>query len=212
MQVIPLYPTGHEANTYIAVCGSSCAVIDPGSGAQRIYKRASDKGLKIEKILLTHAHFDHIMAVNELCALCGAEIIIHKGDLGALYNPELNLSVLGMGVRYTVNTGIKITAVNDTDKVSVGDAEFSVMSTPGHTPGSCMYICGNTVFSGDTLFAGTIGRTDFPGGDVQHMRASLSKICGLPGDFVIYSGHGAETTLDRERSSNYYLQEGFTGV
>ncbi len=209
MQVIPIYPTGHEANTYIAVCGSSCAVIDPGDGASRIYKRCTDKGLKIEKILLTHAHFDHIIAVNELCALCGAEIVIHRGDFPALYNPSLNLSVLGTGKGYVTNSDINVTAVEDGDKIPVGDKEFSVMSTPGHTPGSCLYICDNIIFTGDTLFAGTIGRTDFPGGDVTEMKRSLKRICDLPGDYTLYSGHSGETSLDRERSFNYYLRPEF---
>lgn len=209
MQVTPLYPTGHQANTYIAVCGSSCAVIDPGEGAERIYKRCTAKGLKIEQILLTHAHFDHIMAVNELCALCGADVVIHKGDYPALYNAQLNLSVFGTGREYIINSDINVMSVADGDKISVGNEEFSVMSTPGHTPGSCLYICGNIIFSGDTLFAGTIGRTDFPGGNVVELKRSLKKICALSGDFTLYSGHSGETSLDRERSFNHYLRPEF---
>lgn len=218
MRTIPLYPVYREANCYIAVgegtcnsgCTNVCAVFDPGDNAERIYNRAKSNGLKIEKIILTHAHFDHIMAVNELAELTGAEVIIHKGDLQALYEPSVNLSSL-VGCDYTVEKSVKVTAVEDGDKIKVGGEYLTVISTPGHTPGSACFLCGDTIFTGDTLFGSNIGRTDFPGGSIEEMKKSLALLRDLDGDYTLYSGHGGETTLSRERQHNYYLFPEFLG-
>lgn len=217
MRVIPLYPTYHEANCYIAIgdgccnsaCSNVCAVIDPGDNAERIFNRASNNGLKIQKIILTHAHFDHIMAVNELVSLTSAEVIIHESDFQALYEPSLNLSGMGTGKNYTLNSDITVKTVTDGDEIKVGGEALKVISTPGHTPGSACFVCGDIIFTGDTLFGGTIGRTDFPGGSVEEIRNSLRIISALPGDYTLYPGHNGETTLERERRTNYYLQKGF---
>lgn len=211
MRVIPLYPRSHSANSYIICADRVCAVVDPGEDAERIFKRAENEGLKIEKILLTHCHFDHIMAVNELCALCSATVYIHNGDYPALYEPKLNLSLLGTGTNYVLDQTIDVVAVSDSDRIKLGDEEITVISTPGHTPGSCLYVFDNTIISGDTLFAGSIGRIDFPGGSELSMKKSLEEIKNLEGEYVLYSGHGPETTLSREKSSNYYLSESFLG-
>ncbi|MBR3994447.1 MAG: MBL fold metallo-hydrolase [Clostridia bacterium] len=212
MKVIPLYPTFNEANCYIAVPDGlcECAVFDPGDNAQRIINRADRNGLKISKIILTHAHFDHIMAVNELAALTGAEIIIHKDDLQALYEPSLNLSHLGTGKYYTVNSDLNITTVSDNDIIRLCDECFTVISTPGHTSGSACFMCGDIIFTGDTLFGSNIGRTDFPGGSTGQIKKSLARLRDLPGDYTLYPGHGGETTLSRERQHNYYLFPEFT--
>lgn len=218
MRVIPLYPVYHEANCYIAVgegccnsaCSNVCAVFDPGDNAERIFNRAKNNGLTIEKIILTHAHFDHIMAVNELVALTGAEVIIHKNDLQALYEPSLNLSGL-IGHSYSVDSDIKVTVVENGDTIKVGGEYLTVISTPGHTPGSACFVCGDILFTGDTLFGSNIGRTDFPGGSIEEMKESLLKLRELEGDFTLYSGHGGETTLSRERQHNYYLFPEFLG-
>lgn len=218
MQVFPLYPNYHEANCYIAacedtcgVCGNVCAVIDPGDNAERIYKRAENNGLTIEKIILTHAHFDHIMAVNQLVRLTNAEVFIHKGDLQALYEPGLNLSGLGTGHDYSINQEVKVTPISDGDKIIVGSECLTVISTPGHTPGSACFVCGNIIFTGDTLFGSNIGRTDFPGGNIVQMKKSLARLRDLEGDFTLYPGHSGETTLSREREHNYYLFPEFCG-
>lgn len=218
MRVIPLYPTYHEANCYIAVgegccnsaCSNSCAVFDPGDNAERIFNRAKNNGLIIEKIILTHVHFDHIMAVNELVALTGAEVFVHKGDFQALYEPSLNLSGL-IGHSYAVDNTVKVSTVEDGDTIKVGGEYLTVLSTPGHTPGSACFVCGDMIFTGDTLFGSNIGRTDFPGGSIEEMKSSLAKLRDLDGDYTLYSGHGGETTLSREREHNYYLFPEFLG-
>ena len=218
MRIIPLYPAYHEANCYIAVstcgcrsaCANECAVFDPGADAERIFNRAKNNGLEIKSIILTHAHFDHIMAVNELVALTGAEVYIHKGDLQALYEPSLNLSSL-IGHSYTIDSDIKVNAISDGDKIKVGGEYLTVISTPGHTPGSACFVCGDIIVTGDTLFGSNIGRTDFPGGDISQMKASLKLLRDMEGDYTLYSGHGGETTLSRERQHNYYLFPQFLG-
>lgn len=209
MRVIPIYPNHREANCYILCSGNVCAVIDPGADAERIYNTAKTEGLEIEKILLTHGHFDHIMAVNELCALTGAKVMIHKDDLTELYDASVNLSVFATGIEYSLDKDISVTALSEGDTVSIGDEELRVMSTPGHTPGSCIYICKDIMFVGDTIFAGSIGRIDFPGGNGAEIVNSLKKITKLDGDYTLYSGHGPETTLSREKLNNYYLQPRF---
>lgn len=217
MRIIPLYPKYHEANCYIAVgeggcnsaCKNDCAVFDPGADAKGILERARANGLNIKSIILTHAHFDHIMATNELVELVHAPVYIHRGDLQALYEPSLNLSGLGAGVDYTIDKTIEVIALSEGDTVPVGSECFTVMSTPGHTPGSACFVCGDIIVTGDTLFAGTIGRTDFPGGDSGVMRRSLTRLRELSGDYTLYSGHGAQTTLERERKHNFCLTDAF---
>ncbi len=209
MRVISLYPSFREANCYIFCSGNSCAVIDPGADAERIYRAAKDEGLEIQKVLLTHGHFDHIMAVNELCALTGATVMIHKDDLTALYDASVNLSVFATGIEYSLDEDISVTALSEGDTVSIGEEKLMVMSTPGHTPGSCLYICKDIIFSGDTIFAGSAGRVDFPGGNERELVNSLIRIKNLDGDYTLYSGHGPETTLTREKLNNYYLQPRF---
>ena len=218
MRIIPLYPVYREANCYIAVgegccnssCSNVCAVFDPGDNAERILDCAESYGLKIEKIILTHAHFDHIMAVNELAELTGAQVFIHKGDFHALFEPGINLSSL-VGCDYTVDRNISVTALDDGDTIKVGGEYLTVISTPGHTPGSACFVCGDVILTGDTLFGNNIGRTDFPGGSIGEMKESLLKLRDFCGDYTLFSGHGGETTLSRERTHNYYLSSEFLG-
>lgn len=214
MKIILLSPTYNEANCYIAYDNrdgvfNECAVIDPGANAERIFKTAENNGLKIGKIILTHAHFDHIMAVNELAALCSAPVIVHKADFQALFEPSLNFSILGTGKSYSVEKGITVTTVSDSDIIRVGNSAFSVISTPGHTPGSCCFECDDIIITGDTLFAGNIGRTDFPGGNICEMKKSLARLSDLPKNYTLYPGHGEKTTLEAERRFNYYLRTDF---
>ncbi len=205
MEIITILPKNREANCYILVSGSSCAVVDPANDAEGIYNRVRDKGLKIEKILLTHTHFDHICAVNELVALANCPVYVHRGDLPSLYDISKNLSRLATGVEYTVNPEIEVISLEDNDTVQIGKETVTVMSTPGHTPGSCLYISDDFIVTGDTLFARCIGRTDLPGGNNQEMKASLLKITALQKDYVLYAGHGPSTTLFSEKLHNYYL-------
>lgn len=209
MRIIPIYPTYREANCYLAAQDGKAFVFDPGDCAERIAETATKNGLEITAIVLTHAHFDHIMATNELAELVGVPVYIHKGDIQALYESSLNLSGLGAGVDYLIDKSTEVIALSEGDTISVGSECFTVMSTPGHTPGSACFVCGDIIITGDTLFAGTIGRTDFPGGDIGEMRRSLTRLRELSGDYTLYSGHGGQTTLERERAHNFCLSDAF---
>ena len=175
-------PVGELAtNCYLAADeNGNAAVIDPGDGAQEILARAAQEGLTIAAILLTHAHYDHMLAAAEVRAATGA-----PGRM-----PELTADRV----------------VREGDVIEAGGLRFTVLHTPGHTPGSCCYLCRRTLFSGDTLFMDSEGRTDFPGGDPHALAASLRRLAALEGDYAVYPGHGPATTLSRERAENPYLQ------
>ncbi len=205
MRIIPIYPVYNEANCYLLASGTKCAVIDPGAYPKNIMQKAAVEGLTIEKVLLTHGHFDHIMATGELCRLCGCKIYIHEKDLQYLYEPSLNLSSLA-GQDYKLDTDIKVNTLAEGDIISIGSEAVKVLSTSGHTPGSVCFIGDGFILSGDTLFAGTVGRTDFPGSNTADMIRSLKKLSSLTGDYDVFPGHSAQTTLEREKRHNYYLQ------
>lgn len=169
-----------------------CVVIDPGYEKRRILAAISAKNLTLEAIFLTHGHFDHVGAVAELAAETDCAVYLCDKDLSlppAFTNGPLYYT-------HTYSEG---------DTLSVAGLSFRVLHTPGHTPGSVCLICENALFSGDTLFAGSCGRTDFPQGSISQMRQSLARLKTLQGDYAVYPGHGEPTTLSRERMYNPYF-------
>lgn len=169
-----------------------CAVIDPGSGTEKILKAAEENGFTIEAILLTHGHFDHVMAAPGVQRATGAKLYIHQND-----EPDLAPEVAGHRgylrepyVMPRVDGHLK-----DGDTLKVGDLEFQVLHTPGHTLGSVTLLCGDLMFSGDTLFAGTCGRCDLAGGSLEQMFCSLAKLARLEGDYKVLPGHMEASTL-----------------
>ena len=192
---LPLGPLG--TNCYLVSDGQSglCAVIDPGASAQKILLRVQEAGWKIGLILLTHAHFDHTGALKALhSALPAVPIYVHPADS----DNTRNMSHGNLVYTDTYEEG---------DTVRAGALEFTVLETPGHTPGSVTLRCGGALFTGDTLFAGSCGRTDFDGGSAEQMRASLRRLGQLPGDLSVYPGHGESSTLSYECRQNLYLRE-----
>ena len=181
-----------------------CLVVDPGDDCNRILKVISDNHLTVEKIVLTHGHYDHVGAVNELKDATGATVIAHEEEKDLILNPELSLS------RY-ISPDFSIPEVDsyvkEGDVISVGDLSFTVMHTPGHTVGGmCLYGHG-VLFSGDTVFYGTLGRWDFPTGNLSKLVHSITKrIFSLPDDTVIHSGHGPATTVGMEKKQNEVLR------
>ena len=161
----------------------ACVVIDPGAEPERI-RRACD-GRRIEAILLTHGHFDHIGAVEEL-AKDGAEIVIHREDAPMLADPRLNASWL-VGWRITAPQASR--TVREGEVLSFAGAEFTVLHTPGHTPGCVCYQAGEWLFTGDTLFHYGYGRTDLPGGSMAQLAESLRRLQPLTQQFEIFPGH-----------------------
>lgn len=161
------------------------------------------KDAKLEYILLTHGHYDHIGGVAGIKELTGAKVVISAPDEHMLTSSKASLAAFCGGVHNDAGADV---VVGDGDFIALGDSEIKVMSTPGHTKGSVCYICGENIFSGDTLFFCSCGRTDFPSGSAADMSASLQKIAALDGDYRVYPGHDRFTTLDFERKNNPYIK------
>lgn len=169
------------------------AIIDPGDKADRIRAAAEKMGMEPEVIFLTHAHFDHILAVEPLkAAYPGIKVYIHPNDDG-LKQPY--------GYPPPKATDFYV----EGSVVKVGELEFKVLHTPGHTQGSVTLQCGDVLFTGDTLFRGSMGRTDLPGGNDAQILASLVRLAELPGDYKVCPGHEGTSTLETERQTNYCI-------
>lgn len=177
------------------------ALIDPGGEAGRILEIIRENRAEIRAILLTHAHFDHMMAAEEIKRAFSAPLMVYEEEGEALADGMMNLSLPMTGRSCRIEAE---RLLRDGDDVVVGDMTFRVLHTPGHTAGSCCYeLCGtDALFTGDTLFWHSYGRTDFPGGSGREMIASVRGLLALPGDLAVYPGHGPSTTLDEERRAN----------
>ena len=185
----------YQTNCYL-VWGEespSCVVIDPGYEPDTVLYEAKKLGKEIEAILLTHGHFDHVGAVREIAAETDCKVYLCEQDL--TMPPQMTAGPL-----YYTNT------YAESDFVEAAGLTFKVLHTPGHTPGSVCLCCENVMFSGDTLFWGSCGRTDLPGGNWTTIRISLKRLADLPGDYDVYPGHGDATTLSFERKMNSYLR------
>lgn len=180
---------------------NTCAIIDCDGDGKPLFDYIDQNNLKPTHILLTHGHFDHIGAVNVVKEKYGCAVYACTKEANVLAEPTINHSGLyGMPISVKPDK-----LINDGDEIKVGDMTFQVMETPGHTEGSICFILDKTIFSGDTLFLGSCGRTDFPTGDWQTILNSLKKLKELEGDFVVYPGHGPSTTLDYERNTNPFM-------
>ena len=176
--------------------------IDPSSKGEKIFVKLREKGLTIKAILITHGHFDHIMGANELRDISGAKIYALKEEEELLGDPALNSSYK-VGKSYTVKPDV---LVNDGDILEFGSIRLKVIATPGHTVGGCCYYSeeDKVLFSGDTLFFESVGRTDFETGDVVALKQSIAKLLTLPEDVKVYPGHGDFTTIGHERDYNLF--------
>ncbi len=199
-------PTGFlEENCYIIDIGNGNAVaIDCGDDSEKILNYLSSNSLILKKILLTHGHFDHINAVEEIAEKTGAEVFIHKNDEPMLKSARENLAYSIPGYTFIPFSG-QAKTIEDGDIIKQDNLEFKVMHTKGHTQGGVCYTCEDSIFSGDTLFAGEVGRTDFPGGSYTEILASVKKLASLEGDYIVYPGHGPSSTLEIERKTNMYM-------
>ncbi len=197
------FPVGQlQANCWLVWDdGGHAVLIDPGDEAARLLRALAQRDLTLSAILLTHAHFDHMMAAEALQQQTGAPLLVHEADAPALTDPTKSLTVwAGVDCVLTADRLLK-----DGDTVTAGDLTFTVYHTPGHTPGSCCYGMNTWLFTGDTLFAGSIGRTDFPGGDIAAMRRSLCRLAALPDEWLVLPGHEGESTIGYEKQTNPYM-------
>lgn len=205
MKVLTLKTGYMAANAYIVYTENKpeAVIIDPGDDIELIMDLIKEHELKLEKILLTHGHFDHIGAVKDLKERTGAQVAIHKQEADFLTDPNKNLS-------YIINRQIVQDPADifleDGDMIRVADMEFKVLHTPGHTEGGVCYKLGKVLFTGDTLFEGSVGRTDLSGGSYEQLMSSIrEKLLVLDDDHLVYPGHGRQTTIGRERRENPFL-------
>ena len=181
-----------QVNCYIIYVNQACLVIDPGFEPEQVMAKCNALGLNIEAILLTHGHFDHVGGVKKLAEQTGCRVFLHTDECGL---PPFITS----GKLYYTDT------YGEGDEITLAGMTFTVLHTPGHTPGSVCLRFGDALFSGDTLFAGGCGRTDLPGGDWATIHTSLKRLAALEGNCTVYPGHGESTTLANERENNPYF-------
>lgn len=195
-----------QANCYIIQRNDAALIVDPGTDATQIKNIITRLEVKPQAIILTHTHFDHIGAVDE---------IRDEYDIPVYVSPEESDWLTDPGKNLSGRNGLNITArpaehlFNPEEIITIGDFSFTVVSTPGHSPGSVSFIFADdeVIFSGDALFAGTIGRTDLPGSEPDKLVPAVKKeLLSLPEDYKVYPGHGGSTTVGREKQSNPFFQ------
>jgi glyoxylase-like metal-dependent hydrolase (beta-lactamase superfamily II) len=205
MQLARLVVGPLQVNCYIVFDEKTreAIVIDPGDDARDILTLVKDKGLKVKYLVNTHAHFDHVGANKDLKTATGAELLIHEGDSALLGATANQARMFGM----TTNSSPKADRyVKHGDVITAGDVSLTVLHTPGHSAGGISLVGNGVVFTGDALFAGSIGRTDLMGGDLMTLITAIKEhLMTLPDDTVVLSGHGPQSTIGEERAENPFL-------
>lgn len=176
-------------------------IIDPGDEPDKINKVIEMKHLKVRHIVLTHGHFDHVGGVARLKLIAGAPVSIHRKDLALYEKAKAMAANWGFSVNDQPAPDRFLSAA---DQLSVGKLKFEVIATPGHSPGSISLYGEGVVFTGDTVFAGSVGRTDLPGGDMQELKRSFFRIMDLPLKTRILPGHGGDSTVGQEKKQNFF--------
>jgi len=212
--------TGFPAGAFAANCylvapapGEECVIIDPGQDAERGIEDLLDRfKLKPIAVLLTHGHIDHMWSVAPVCGAKGVPAYVHPDDRDLLSDPGKGLSLMAKqqfmgGITFSEPDDVR--ALEDGAIVPLAGLDFTIGHTPGHTPGSVTFRSGaedlDALFTGDLLFAGSIGRTDLPGGDHQQILHSLARTLTLPDETIVLPGHGPQTTIGAERQTNPFL-------
>ncbi len=203
------YPIGYMGtNCYLATDTETNFrfIVDPGENDPLLKRLMKDvKEGELCYILLTHGHFDHIMGVAEVQEHYGGKIVVHEKDADCFVDEEKSLiSNFGSGAKLPKKADI---LVKDGDTLPFADGRIEVMHTPGHTEGSVCYLIEDKIFSGDTLFFNSVGRTDFKTGSPREIAKSLKRLAELEGDRKVYPGHNMLTTLDHERKYNIFLRD-----
>ncbi len=205
LKVTQLTFPGFCANCYL-VCDEETKdafLIDPGAYGTRQSEYIKSQGANLRYILLTHGHYDHIMGVKQFKKDFSAKVVIHEKDEDCLSSPLKSLAITHALNFPKAEADI---TVKDGDRLYFGGTEIEVIHTPGHTKGSVCYKIGDMLFTGDTLFKGTVGRTDFPGGSYKEIIESVNRLGALEGDYKVYPGHEGITTLENERRNNPYME------
>jgi len=204
--IIKTLPVGPiMANCFVVGCKETleAAVIDPGDDAKKILGLVAELDLTVKFIINTHGHFDHVSANKGVNAATKAPILIHALDAPMLEQISASAANWGLSAE---NSPSPDRTIGDGDTITFGKITFNVIHTPGHTPGGISLFADGHVFVGDTLFAGSIGRTDFPGGDFETLKTSIqNKLFRLGDDIRVFTGHGPETSIGRERQHNPFV-------
>lgn len=192
-----------ETNAYVLTQNGKAVLIDPGAEDPILFGFLQKHLFHVEWILLTHGHYDHIGGVQKLKRMTQAKVGIHSLDHEMLLDPQKNLSIL-LNESYTFGPADQ--KLEDEMEIPLGSSIIRVLFTPGHTPGSVCFMWKDMLFSGDTLFSGSIGRTDYPGGSLDLLLQSIqNKLLELPDHVRVYPGHGPKTTIGHERKHNPFL-------
>ncbi len=193
---------------YIVFCPETkeAAVVDPGGDVSHILELVKERGLTVEYIIATHGHPDHVCGNRELQEATGAKIIMHEADTAFFEKDEVAKYFAMLGLEASPPTDIN---VKEGDVIKIGKGELNVIHTPGHTPGGMCLLSGENLITGDTLFVGGLGRTDFPGGSHRELLESIrEKLLILPENTVVWPGHGyggSQSTIGEEKRSNPFL-------
>mgnify|MGYP003294546906 CR=1 FL=1 len=195
MEIVTMPVGSYQTNCYMVFPeqGKHCVLIDPGFQPEEILEQVALRQKTVEAILLTHGHFDHVGGVKKIAQQTGCRVYICREDLSL--NPMITAGAIYYTDTYT-----------EGESLSVAGLAFQVLHTPGHTPGSVCLLAETAIFSGDTLFQGSCGRTDLPGGDWPTIPNSLKRLAALEGNFWIFPGHGPSTTLRDEKKYNPYMK------
>ena len=204
MELKTVYAGSMDVNTYLITTEKSAIIIDPGVMTQEIKVFINQNKDKEFSILLTHNHFDHILGANEIRSLCDGKIYINEYDATGLLDGDINLSHRFCLPFEPFEADV---VFNDEETIRLADVEVKTMLTPGHSKGSTCFFIEDWMFSGDTLFRMSVGRTDFINGDRNEQIASLKKIASISRDYEVYPGHGPATRLSFEKQYNPYIKE-----
>ena len=197
--LIKILPVGMlETNCYVVTDEETkkCAIIDPGADSNEILDYVESNNLTPVAIFLTHGHFDHHLALEAVMESTGAPAYIHESEVNRT----------GKHSRHLIDDNGKLSYYTEGDVINVGNLEFKVLETPGHSTGSVTLMCQDAIFTGDTLFRRECGRTDLEGGSDDIMMQSLKRLAELDGDYEVYPGHADCSTLSYERSFNKYMK------
>ncbi|RJQ54440.1 MAG: MBL fold metallo-hydrolase [Actinobacteria bacterium] len=205
MQVETLTVGPLGTNCYIVASDDGTgAVLDPGDDSGRILDRVRARGIDVRYVINTHGHADHTSANGDVVEATGAKLVIGREDARMLTDPVANISAF-LGER-PLSPEAEV-LVDDGDELGIGPVSLRFLHTPGHTAGSLVVLADGALFSGDTLFAGSVGRTDLPGGSSRRLSESLrTKLLPLPDSTIVYPGHGEPSTIGREKAVNPFLQ------
>lgn len=201
---MPLGPIG--TNCYIVYDNGNALLIDPGAEADKIKAFLEREGLQVQAILLTHAHFDHIAALDDIREVVDVDVYIHENELSWLSDPQMNGSYKLLGNEIVMKPAESTLKMGP---MQIGDFTFEVIHTPGHSPGSVSFLFDQHEFiiSGDVLFYHGIGRTDLPGGSMKEIEATIQhKLYRLKESFTVYPGHGPQTTIGEEKQNNPFVR------